>query len=331
MTETRCTWSDLDPTQCAHCHGTVLPPGVPSEPRRGDDTPGRVVWSAGAKTIDTTIAGPDGLQLPATWAPDADADECRCGKPTRDHAFVCDDCADLFARALGDVPWIDEQTDVTITRQRAIPTEGGSRGSETPLPWHDKAAEVRRNLHGLLAMWCRFCEEEEIRHSSPANGLPADTLPAMSAWLLWRIDGLTLRDIGPEAVDEITNAVADCHRIIDRRPDRWYAGPCATEDCAADLYAKSRTGAVECRECGATYDVAARREWLLAEAEDRLAPASEVARAVSWLGAAPLTAARVRKWAERERIAVKGHDGHRPLYRVGDAIDLLAADTPQAG
>lgn len=327
-TETRCHWSDLPVDQCAHCHGTNLPDGTPVEARRVD-VPGRVVWSAGAKPADTAIAGPQ--HLPDTWAPDAGDGECRCGKPTRDRAYVCDDCTDLFARALGDVPWIDEQTTITITRQRAIPTEGGARTFEKPLPWHDHAAEARRTLHGLLATWCRFCEEEQVRHSSPLDGLPVDTLPAMSAWLLWRLDGLALRDIGPEAVDEITDAVAACHRVIDRRPDRWYAGPCVTEDCTADLYAKRRDGYVDCRDCGATYDVAARRVWLLAEAEDRLAPAVEVARAVSWLGAAPLTADRVRKWAQRERIVAKGHDGHRPLYRIGDAIDLLASDTPCAG
>lgn len=325
---TRCPWSDLHPAHCAHCRGTNLPPGTPTEPRRGDDTLGRVIWSAAHKPTHPNITGP--LHLPDTWAPDSNDGECRCGKPTRDHVYACDTCADLLARALGDVPWLDEQLDTTITRQHAIPTEAGPRTFDKPLPWHDAAADARRTLHGLLVSWVRFCDEEHVRHSSPRDGLPADTLAALSGWLLWRVDGLTLRDIGPEAIDEITSAVAACHRIVDRRPDRWYAGPCATDDCAADLYAQRRDGDVRCRDCGATYDVAARRAWLLAEAEDRLAPAAEVARAVSWLGAAPLTASRVRKWAERERILAKGHDGARPLYRIGDAINLLASDTPQA-
>lgn len=260
--------------------------------------------------------------------------ECRCGRPTRDDAYVCDACADGLARALGDVPWLNEELETTITRQRALPTEGGSASTETPLPWHEQASDARRNLHGLLATWCRFCNEESVRHSSPRDGLPEDDLTAMSRWLLWRVDGLALHDIGPEAVDEVTNAVAECERLIDRRPDRWYAGPCTEllEEvvCNADLYAKRATGDVECRTCGAVYDVAARRDWLLAEAEDRLADASTVARAVSWLGAEALTPARVWKWAERGRIVAKGHDGKRPLYRIGDAIDLLAADTQRA-
>jgi len=261
--------------------------------------------------------------------------ECRCGRPLRDTLTVCDTCADQLATALGDVPWLDDELETSITRQRALPTEGGARTAETPLPWHEKASETRRHLRALLVSWTRLCDEEAVAHQSPADDLPADTLPAISRWLMWRVDGLARHDAGPDAVDEITDAVAACRFVIDRRPDRWYAGPCVAEGdggpCAADLYARASTGVVECRECGSVYDVAERREWLLAEAHDRLADAATVARAVSWLGTAPLTPALVRKWAERGRILVKGHDGTRPLYRIGDAIDLLRDDIARAG
>lgn len=260
--------------------------------------------------------------------------ECRCGRPTRDAAYVCDQCGDDLARALGDVPWLTDELQTTITRQRATPTEGGGKSFDKPLPWHEKAADTLRTLHGLLVSWARFCEEEAIRNSSPRTRMldsHDDNPAALSRWLLWRVDGLTLHDIGPDAVDELTDAVAACHRVIDRRPDRWYAGPCLTEGCGSDLYARRREGSVKCRDCEAVYDVAERREWLLLEAEDRLAPAADLARAVSWLGAEPLTPDRVRKWAERGRITAKAHDGRRPLYRVGDAIDLLASDTQKAG
>src|SRR5690606_22826324 len=152
----------------------------------------------------------------------------------------------------------------------------------------------------------------------------------------WRVDGLGLHDIGPEAVDEITDAVAGCHRVIDRRPDRWYAGPCTAGadegQGGTDPYALRSGGTVACRRGEAVYDVADRRKWLLEEAEDRLAHATEIARAVSWLGATPLTPDRVRQWAARERLTAKAHDSRgRALYRIGDAIDLLAADTVARG
>ena len=257
--------------------------------------------------------------------------ECRCGRPTRDTLTMCDTCADSLSKALGEVPWVVDELNTTITRQRAIPTEGSASNAETALPWHEKAGDALRDLKALLVSWALFCEAEAVQHQSPRReplSIDDDSAVALSRWLLWRVDGLARHEIGPDAVDEITDAVANCVRMIDRRPDRWYAGPCINlvdeGECGADLYAKRQTGDVKCRKCGAVYDVAERREFLLAEAEDRLADASTLARAVSWLGTEPLTAARVRKWAERGRIVSHGHDGRRPLYRIGDAIDLLA-------
>lgn len=253
----------------------------------------------------------------------------RCGRLTLGEAYLtCETCLDLLAQSLGDVRWLDAELEVTITRQRGIPTEGASASAETGLPWHDKASKAKRALRNTLSTWVRLCDKEGVRNSDPRTGLPADTLPAMASWLTWRIDGLALHEAGDQAVSEIARDVEACRRLIDRRPDHWYAGPC--NECGADLYAVAKTGMVTC-ECGLTYDVGARRDWLLAEAEDRLADANTIARAVSWLGAQPLSPSRVRKWAERGRIVAKGHDGRSPLYRVGDAIDLLADDTARSG
>lgn len=259
---------------------------------------------------------------------------CKCGRETRDDAYLCQDCGDELARALGDMPALDEELDVTITRQRALPTEGGSAGAETPLPWHAKAAEAQHHLKALLVTWARMCEEEHVRHCSPRTkplDEHDDNIPALSRWLLWRVDGLELHPAGPDAHEEITDAVAQCRRLVDRPPERWYAGPC--DLCRADLYATSRQGQVQCRteQCPASYDIAERRDWLLAAAEDRLVGAADLARAVSWLGAQPLTRHRVGMWAKRGRILAKGHDGTRPLYRVGDAIDLLARESVNIG
>lgn len=253
------------------------------------------------------------------------APTCTCGKPTRDAAYFCESCGDDMAKALGDAGWLDDELEVTITGQRGIPTEGGPANAERGLPWHEAASNARRALRNTLVGWVRICDEEAVRHREPTNDLPADTIAAISRWLLWRVDGLAFIEAGPEAVREIVAVVEVGMRMIDTRPERWYAGPC--NECGTDLYAKARMGDVECSSCGLVYDVRARREWLLAEAEDRLADASTVARAVSWLGSQPLTPSRVWKWAERGRIVARGHDGRSPLYRIGDAIDLLAAET----
>lgn len=255
---------------------------------------------------------------------------CNCGKPLNAVDTICPACADTLAQALGDVPWLDEQLDISATRAKGIDYrtlgnsgKGAKKPSERPLPGNRAASEAQSHLRAILVSWSLLLADE---HDGRDN-LPADNLPAISRWLMWRIDYLARHDVGQEAHDEITAAVNRCRRVIDRRPDRWYAGPC--NECDADVYANTKNGDCAC-ECGAVYDVKARRDWLIAEAEDRLADATTIARAVSWLGTQPLTAARVRKWAERDRIAAKGHDGRRPLYRIGDAITLLAQEAKSA-
>lgn len=252
---------------------------------------------------------------------------CRCGKPTRDHAYVCEDCLTQLSQALAEIPWLLDELENTRTRTRGIDYRalGGAKSSEPPLPIHPKAAEHVAELHNILVAWVKFCAEDGITHQSTTVALPRDNSMSMSRWLMWRVDGLGFVELGSDCVNEIVGNVRAGKRIIDRPAESWFAGPC--DQCEEDLYAKAQTGAVQCRNCEKTYDIAERREWLLAEAEDRLANATEIARAVSWLGSLPLTPDRVWKWAERGRIVAHGHDGRSPLYRIGDAINLLAAGT----
>lgn len=260
-------------------------------------------------------------------APEAGPRGCRCGRSTRDHAYVCEDCLGDLSRALGDIPWLTEELETTLTHTRGVDYRrlGGSKATETRLPMHQKAGDLLDELRAILRSWVKFCAEDGITHQSPSVALPRDHPVSMSRWLMWRVDGLAWHELGPEAVTEITGIVTRGTKTIDRPADSWFAGPC--DNCEEDLYAKAQTGDVKCRNCEQTYDIQARREWLLSEAEDRLANATDLARAVSWLGSAPLTAARVWKWSERGRIVAHGHDGRSPLYRIGDAIDLLASDT----
>src|SRR3546814_2319010 len=72
--------------------------------------------------------------------------------------------------------------------------------AEHGLPWHDKAAEAQRALRGLLVWWVRFCTEESMR-GLPTTA-PADNVPSLARWLLHVVHGLTLHELGSDAVDE---------------------------------------------------------------------------------------------------------------------------------
>ena len=249
-----------------------------------------------------------------------------CDRPVGD-GYVCQHCADRLERALGDVPALWEELDVVLTKQARYAAAEFRRG-ERALPFNPEASEIGWVLRNTLTTWCRVVAEER------GKPLPEDNPPAVARWLLNHVTWLRHHRAGAEAVEEITNIVAQVWRAIDRPAGRWFAGPC--DQCERDLYAKTGADSVTCRDCDLVYDVGARRTWLLEQANDHLLTAAEMARAVSWLGTEPLTADRIRKWAERKRIIARGHAIHRgneiPTYLVSDVVNLMAQDAqPKAG
>jgi len=265
--------------------------------------------------------------------------ECKCGKPTRDAAYVCDPCGDELAKALGEVPWLDEELEVSITGQRGVDyrTLGGSKGgkkdAERPSPVSWGPSEARAHLRALLVSWALFCEAEAVRNSSPYPGLPEDNLPALSRWLMWRVDGLALHDIGPDAVDEITSAVAHCHRLIDRPADRQYLGTCTEDDCTGRMYGRPSSTLARCDECGTSANAEEIRERLLTELDDRLCTAAEIARLSTYLGLKADRDAvrkRINQWATRGQLIEHPSVTAEVTFRFGEVYARLVADEYQA-
>lgn len=296
----------------------------------------------------------------------------RCHRPSPDNAYLCRRCGDELAKAIGDVvavagalqprhtglddkghvielpwepgehgsrstmPWerptglsggLADDLAVSQARQGRTSNGGGSRSAQQPLPWSEKARDASIVLTRVLTSWAAT-----IVRLRGVSG-PDDERPAVvAAWLLHHVDWIRHHDQAAVAYADIVDAVEQAQRVIDRRADRWYAGPCGepldddSGDCKAELYAKPGAPTVTCPGCGAQYDVGARRQWLLAAAEDQWAYATLIARAITALGQ-HVTPARIWKWNERNRIRVRSVDQRgRPLYRIGDVLDLLAEE-----
>lgn len=240
-----------------------------------------------------------------------------CDRPRPGHANVCGACAGQLARNLGNIPMLARQLDITLARQTS--STGGSRSSETPMPYNQAASDAADNLRATLVSWVRIINQ----HHHTNYIWPRDTLTGIARWLTGRHTDLCSLHNADEAVDEIGFAVRTAERAIDRPADRWFAGKC---DCDADLYVAPGSPTVTCRDCRHRYDVRERRAWLLEAAEDQLAYAALIAQALTTLGQ-PVTPERIRKWAERGRIIAHGNDPRgRPQYRVGDVRELLLAD-----
>lgn len=194
--------------------------------------------------------------------------------------------------------------------------------------WGRIVLEERPILAGPAHPACLHISCSTHRRSRP----PRDDVASVCRYLLGQADWIRTQHWAPEMLDELTYTAEQLRRMVDRPADRWYAGLCS--ECFTALYAKVGAPEVVCKECNHTTLVKDRRTTMLREAADKLVPAAVIARAVSWLGEDPLTSAKVRLWGHRKQLKVReyiipvGEVGPvcnlRPLYRLGDACDLMA-------
>jgi hypothetical protein len=253
-----------------------------------------------------------------------------CGRPVHDTAYVCVRCAAVLRHDLADAAQVAGEAVVTIARlSRGEP--GTCRSSTVPLPFDWDAADAAWAVANTLSTWTRHICAESGR-ALPV--VPVDAYPSavLAGWLAEceQVDWLRYRQEAAEAFDELTDAARLAVRVVDRHPERWYAGKCTPGFCDEDLYALPGALVVRCWKCRAEHDAQARKQWLLRLAADRLMHAAWLAAALTRLGER-LPPGTVRSWASRGLLAAHGVDEHgRPVYRVGDALALLARQTKGA-
>lgn len=272
------------------------------------------------------------------------------GTFTRQAELITCTCVAGLEVNLGDIPALTADLETSLARQTATGDRVGARSSEKLLPFDGRAGDTLNAMHRMLAGWvnelattsphagprCRSACRHESCAQIARDHLPTADIPAMAQWLLRLFPRLVTYPAVEELTADVHRHVTDARHVIDIRADRWYAGPCRTPGCTeldshgkarpTDMYAAVDAKQVHCRLCHAVYDVAEQRTWLLEQAEDRLATATDCARALTSLGQ-PVTPERVWKWKERGRLVPHGQDAQeRPLFRVGDVIDLLTAD-----
>lgn len=261
-----------------------------------------------------------------------------CDQPTRDDGFVCDACLDDFAKALGDVTWLDAELETTIAKQKAATSGDGARSAKCSckddddtcphslLPYNLRASQYADKLREQMGLLARHCIEDGVRSSDPSDDGPANNIIALSRWLLWRVDGLAFNDMAAQFIADVLSAVRDCQRVIDLPPERAYAGPCP--ECKRDLYHRPTATEVRCPGCGQVFDVAEVVAWMQERIRehmtDRLVTAREGSTLLSRFGLE--TGQRtIDKWHERGKVAEAGHDAKgRRLFRWDELLTLAA-------
>jgi uncharacterized Zn finger protein (UPF0148 family) len=250
--------------------------------------------------------------------------------------------------AISDVSayWCD--LDTVKARQTRYGGTGGGRGGEKPLPvdarflgWEADGSRLQEAVKNTIGTWGRAVMEERpvlagpthdsclhitcstLRRSRP----PRDDVASVCRYLLGQADWIRTQMWAPEILDELQDAAEQLRRMVDRPADKLFVGYCT--ECDTPLHAKIGHPMVKCVHCEKSFSVEASRQGMWEEAQDAIATASEIARAISWLGHESVTAERIRKWVERKRLERKGWLNVRgrelPTYRIGDVAALVEA------
>ncbi|GAB3429875.1 hypothetical protein GCM10027436_02340 [Actinophytocola sediminis] len=219
--------------------------------------------------------------------------------------------------------WDELQTTLARLSRSTGSSSPVGKASETPILYHAQASAVAHRLRNELSTWARSLAEDD-----PDLVLPADHPPAVARWLADQLGGSF---VSAEMASGIRAAVRDARRVIDRAPDRVYAGPClepleddVAEDvepprCQGQLYALMGKGTVRCHSCGAVHNVEVRQEWLSRTLGEQLVSAAEAAPVLSWLLGKEITRNNIAAWKRDGRVEV--HDGRWP-YRFSDLLVL---------
>jgi hypothetical protein len=195
--------------------------------------------------------------------------------------------------------------------------------------FHAKASELKRTIDDLLREWAADVAKRNGRT------LTATSVRGAAAWLASQPKLLAAHPDAGELADQLHKINRSVLRVIDRDPERVYLGQCSARvqladgefgECEADIYAPRDRPVVQCRACGAIWEVEPRRNRLLSAVDEQLATPPEISRALSKLGLR-VTVNMIHGYVHRGRLdRYPPHPldpNQRARYKVGDVRAIL--------
>jgi hypothetical protein len=280
----------------------------------------------------------------------------RCTRPVAEGMYACAACTAQTDDNMAFIEANAAELEATITRQDRVSAGTGGRASaETPLPLNLTASDTATRLRNTLTTWTRLVAEQlgtsieeafpEPRgtegpicsggdgswctHSSCRALIPMArriTDREMAAWLRKRLRTIAHREWGPQAFDELSRASVDLARAVDSPPPMISLGKC--DECGEELRAHQEAAWVRCKGCCETYDVARRKDQLVARASHISMTAARLARvltAANFIGpdGRPVVCEvkHVYNWVQRKHLKKRGTDPHtgKPTYSLAVA------------
>lgn len=287
-----------------------------------------------------------------------------CGRPAEG---MCPACWSTLSGALSTLDWLAPELDVTLSRQSRYGS--GSVGivihaTEQPLPVNLATSDAAHQLRNTLTTWvralhyehavhwkeCDTCSAKWVAGAQRHNVQPpllclgtwvdcvspltvANTLPELGSWLLRHPSWIRNHSAADDLHHEIMRGIRSCQRAIDVPLDlRVFLGVCGYGDegeCPEELWAARGSETTICRGCDGEWNVAERREWMLANVEDEVGTAPFLSALLTRLGR-PVTVGQIHKAARTQLggehgqlVAVRTDANRRRYYRAGDVLDFV--------
>lgn len=258
---------------------------------------------------------------------------CACCAASVGDAFLCTACTRTLAADLTEIADLLVELEITRTRQDRIGSDDPIRRHTVDgvLPWKEAAAEAHWLLATTTLCWCRMVLDRIGPDQADHVGA---TAAQWSGWLARHAHLIRLMPDAGECATEIGVSVDVARRAVDLPPAQVYVGPCdgllppgpsgVGGRCTLDLYVRGNADTVTCPDCDTEHNLDRRRTYLLAKAQDHLAPLPTISRALSsWLER-QVTPSMLRGYVARNRLVSRGLDRQgRALYRVGDAVSVV--------
>ncbi len=248
---------------------------------------------------------------------------CQCEQA---EGLLCHDDTTRLERELGDVAAIVAELDVTLSKQARIGNARPSGLARERTPINVGAMTVADDLQNTLTTWARDISGDPLWLTRTVD--QRSTARHAAFVLMNYIDSIRRHPAVVELFDEVTDAIGQARRAVDRPADREYLSQCMVETpddegrmvtCLAELYARKGASTVTCKVCGITHEVVERRVAMLERARDMLFTVREAAQMLGEVGGIRVTEASIRGYIHRGRIGY--HTG--TLIRLGDLLAVV--------
>jgi hypothetical protein len=153
-----------------------------------------------------------------------------CDRPVTD-AWVCARCAHDLERALGDIPAVVHQLNLTLAKQTRYADRNERGGNEQPLPMDPLASAASSELRAHLVAWVWDIGDRR-GWDRPAGGIDnpggEPTTDTLARWMLHHVEWLRHYEHGHYCVEELTGDMRTARRVIDVPANRttFPVGPC---------------------------------------------------------------------------------------------------------